>query len=142
MQYIDLRTRFLLIQSTTDVTNTINMAKSSLKKNRDKFLAALLESQATLNEDIKSLKNQINKLMTYKSIDQLEEAASLSNTCQKILQDCQERAKVCNSREVNFNREQTKKEQKYAIVEKSILIESKQIFLCCKTWQRNLILFI
>ena len=31
----------------------------------------------------------------------------MSNTCQKILQDCQERAKVCNSREVNFNREQT-----------------------------------
>ena len=27
VQYIDLRTRFLLIQSTTDVTNTINMAK-------------------------------------------------------------------------------------------------------------------
>ena len=107
MQYIDLRTRFLLIQSTTDVTNTISMAKSSLKKNRDKFLNALLESQATLNEDIKGLKNQINKLMTYNSIDQLEEAASLSNTCQKILQDCQERAKVCNSREVNFNREQT-----------------------------------
>ena len=107
VQYIDLRTRFLLIQSTTDVTNTISMAKSSLKKNRDKFLNALLESQATLNEDIKGLKNQINKLMTYKSIDQLEEAASLSNNCQKILQDCQERAKVCNSREVNFNREQT-----------------------------------
>ena len=107
VQYIDLRTRFLLIQSTTDVTNTISMAKSSLKKNRDKFLNALLESQATLNEDIKGLKNQINKLMTYNSIDQLEEAASLSNTCQKILQDCQERAKVCNSREVNFNREQT-----------------------------------
>ena len=107
VQYIDLRTRFLLIQSTTDVTNTINMAKSSLKKNREKFLTALLESQTTLNEDIKSLKNQINKLMTYKSIDQLEEAASLSNTCQKILIDCQERAKVCNSREVNFNREQT-----------------------------------
>ena len=107
VQYIDLRTRFLLIQSTTDVTNTINMAKSSLKKNREKFLTALLESQTTLNEDIKSLKNQINKLMTYKSIDQLEEAASLSNTCQKILIDCQERAKVCNSREVNFNRDQT-----------------------------------
>ena len=107
VQYIDLRTRFLLIQSTTDVTNTISMAKSSLKKNRDKFLNALLESTATLNEDIKGLNNQINKLMTYKSIDQLEEAASLSNTCQKILQDCQERAKVCNSREVNFNREQT-----------------------------------
>ena len=49
----------------------------------------LLESQAMLYEDIKSLKNQINKLMTYKSIDQLEEASSLSNTCQKILQDCQ-----------------------------------------------------
>ena len=107
VQYIDLRTRFLLIQSTTDVTNTISMAKSSLKKNRDKFLNALLESTATLNEDIKGLKNQINKLMQYKSIDQLEEAASLSNTCQKILQDCQERAKVCNSRELNFNREQT-----------------------------------
>ena len=107
VQYIDLRTRFLLIQSTTDVTNTINMAKGSLKKNRDKFLNALLESQATLSEDIKGLKNQINKLMQYKSISQLEEAANLSNSCQKILQDCQDRAKLCNSREVNFNREQT-----------------------------------
>ena len=107
VQYIDLRTRFLLIQSTTDVGNTINMAKSSLKKNRDKFLNALLESQAALSEDIKGLKNQINKLMQYKSISQLEEAASSSNACQKILQDCQERAKLCNSREVNFNREQT-----------------------------------
>ena len=107
IQYIDLRTRFMLIQSTTDISNTITSAKTLITKQRERFLANLLENQTALNEDIKNLENQINALKKYKTIDQLNDAAKLANTCQKILTDCQDRAKLCNSREVNFNRDQT-----------------------------------
>ena len=74
----------MLIQSTTDISNTITSAKTLITKQRERFLANLLENQATLNEDIKNLENQINALKKYKTIDQLDDAAKLANTCQKI----------------------------------------------------------
>ena len=45
IQYIDLRTRFMLIQSTTDISNTITSAKTLITKQRERFLANLLENQ-------------------------------------------------------------------------------------------------
>ena len=107
VQFIELKSRFTLIQSTTDIANTITTAKSLLAKQRERFLVNLIESQNTLNEDIKSLQVQIKNLMTYKTIDQLQEASALAKNCQSILTDCTDRAKLCNSREVNFGREQT-----------------------------------
>ena len=71
IQYIDLRTRFLLIQSTTDISNTINTSKNLLAKQRERFFALLKESQASLKEDINNLKEQIKNLMKFKSIDEL-----------------------------------------------------------------------
>ena len=106
-QYIDLRSRFLLIQSTTDISNTITTAKTLIQKQRERFLTNLLESQQTLKDDIKNLENQIENLKQFKTIDELEDAAKLAYNCQNILSDCQERAKLCNSREVNFGRDQT-----------------------------------
>ena len=107
VQFIELKSRFALVQSTTDIANTITTAKTLIAKQRERFLVNLIESQTTLSEDIKALQLQIKNLMTYKTIDQLAEAAALAKSCQANLTDCTNRAKVCNSREVNFSREQT-----------------------------------
>ena len=107
VQFLELRQRYMLIGAPTDILNTISTVKNLMQKQRDKFLEELLESQRKLKEEMGTIVKSTTILLTYSSIQNLTEAAHLARTLESMFQDCKDKSKIFNIREVHFGREQT-----------------------------------
>jgi len=107
VQFLELRQRYMLLGAPTDIINTIANVKNLMHKQREKFLEELIESQRKLKEEMGTIERSASILLTYESIDNLNEAAHLARTLESMFRDCKDKSKMYNIREVHFGREQT-----------------------------------
>lgn len=104
----DLRTRwFMVVAPPTEILNSIQAIKNSILKQRAKFAEELTESQVKLKEEIATLEKNQKTLFSFDNISNLHEAAQLAKNLEATFQDCKEKARIYNKREVHFEREET-----------------------------------
>lgn len=107
VQFLELRQRYMLIGAPTEILNTISNIKAGLQKQRERFWEELLESQVKLKEEIGNIEKKTRELMGYNAIENLQEASNLAKSLESQFQDCKEKSKVYNNREIHFAREPT-----------------------------------
>jgi dynein heavy chain len=103
MQFLEFKSRWMLVNGPTDIINTISSVKTSLQKQRDRFDDELKENKNKLKDDCTNLEKNLKILTAYNNIMSQPEASTLAKALESIFQDCKEKSKLYNTRESLFN---------------------------------------